>query len=216
MSNHGFPFDITWTAGDATGTFQFIAETSASGVAFESGTITDVAAASANAAGSSVNGTAVAAHKKVGGGSAVGTAGKDGNPSIANGGWVTYIGIPCGTKVTVTETNNVTGTTYTTTATETVGSGTATAVAFDASSTASRSADSKKATAEDGTTVVYAQAAAPAADSDVAIQYTNTLAVISPTGLVVRFAPYALILIAGIALFVIFAVRRRKHTEEDD
>ena len=50
--------------------------------------------------------------------------------------------------------------------------------------------------------------------ADQIITVTNTLAEISPTGYVSRFAPYALILIGGVALLVI-AMKRRKHTEED-
>ena len=47
-----------------------------------------------------------------------------------------------------------------------------------------------------------------------AITFNNNLQEISPTGVVTRFAPYALILIGGVALLVI-AMKRRKHTEED-
>ena len=210
MSSHKFPFDATWTAGTASGTFQFIVETSGTAQV----TKTDVAAAAANADGSSVNGTAVAAHMKVGGASAVGTADKDGSPLIANGATVKYIGIPAGTKVTVTETNDVTGTTYTTTATEKIGTGEAADVAFTGG-TASMSTDKKTATTAENKTVIYAQESAPAAGSDVEIQYTNTLALISPTGYVARFAPYALMLIGGIALLII-AKKHKKHPDEED
>ena len=43
----------------------------------------------------------------------------------------------------------------------------------------------------------------------------NTLADISPTGYISRFAPYALILIGGIVLMLI-AVKRKKHHDEED
>ena len=201
MNSHKFPFEAAWTAGTATGTFQFAVKESDAEVA-----------KTAQAAATSVGGTDVAANTlyKVGGANAVGTADKDGGPSIADGGTVKYIGIPTGTKVTVTETNNVTGTTYTTTAKD----GSAD-VGFSADSTATLSNDDKTATMPENATAAYAQEEAPAADTNVTIQYTNTLALISPTGYVVRYAPYGLMLIGGIALLIV-AKKHRKHTEEDE
>ena len=46
------------------------------------------------------------------------------------------------------------------------------------------------------------------------IIFNNNITEVSPTGYVSRFAPYALILIGGVALLVI-AMKKRKHTEED-
>lgn len=200
MNSHKFPFDAAWTAGGATGTFQFAVEESDAAVT-----------KTAQAAATSVGGTSVAANSlyKVGGASAVGTADKDGSPSIASGGTVKYIGIPTGTIAAVTETNDVTGTTYTTTV-EADG----TAAAFTGG-TADLSSDSKTASLADGMTAVYEQAAAPDADTNAEIQFTNTLSIISPTGYVVRFAPYALMLAGGIALLLV-AKKHRKHTEEDE
>jgi len=54
-------------------------------------------------------------------------------------------------------------------------------------------------------------------DSDVAAQtitFTNTMADVSETGVVLRFAPYALMLGAGVALFIILKVRKNKAVEE--
>lgn len=204
MASHKFPFDATWTAGDATGTFQFAVEiTETAEVNSENDTTT-----------TSVNGTTISTPLvKVGGKDAVGTADKDGTPKIANSGKVKYIGIPNGTKVTVTETNDVAGTTYATTATEKIGDGTAAPVAFTGGGTAALSTDSKTATTDYNETVIYAEASAPAADSNVEIQYTNTLSIISPTGVALRVAPYVLILFAGVALLLVS--RRRKAVVEE-
>lgn len=200
MNSHKFPFDVAWTADSATGTFQFAVEESNAAVT-----------KTAQAATTSVGGTDVAANTlyKVGDADAVGTADKDGSPSIANGGTVKYIGIPTGSTVAVTETNNVTGTTYATTAKDGEADVTLTG------NGATISTDGKTATMPQGATATYTQTEAPAADTNVAIQFTNTLSLISPTGYVVRFAPYALMLIGGIALLIV-AKKHRKHTEEDE
>lgn len=209
MNGHPFPFDATWTAGDATGTFQFIAETTEGTSA--SPTITTTA----QSATTTVNGTTVAANTllKVGSADAVSTDGKDGSPAIPTGATVKYIGIPNGTKVTVTETNDVTGTTYATTAKETVGTGSATDVVWTGG-TSAKSSDNKIATMSPNATTIYAQGSAPANGSNVAIQVTNALSIISPTGLAFRIAPYALMLAAGVSLIVLF-IKRKENDATD-
>lgn len=52
-------------------------------------------------------------------------------------------------------------------------------------------------------------------DGEDTIDFTNDLAEISPTGLVIRFAPYALILIGGIALLLI-SKKHKKHVDTDE
>ena len=47
------------------------------------------------------------------------------------------------------------------------------------------------------------------------VAFTNTLTMISPTGYVTRYAPYGLILIAGIALLIV-AKKHRKHGDEEE
>ena len=48
--------------------------------------------------------------------------------------------------------------------------------------------------------------------ADTAIEFTNKLNSISPTGVVLRFGPYLLMLGAGAALFFL-AMRRRKNED---
>lgn len=205
MLNNEFPFDVAFDNGDATGTFQLAAESTGNA------TVTTTS----NAAGTTVPGSAVAAGSllKSGAADALATAGKDGNPTIANGATVTYVGIPNGTTVTVTETNNVTGTTYSTTATQKVGDADAAAVEFDASSTGALSSDSKTVSVDNQETAVYAQAAATADDTDVTIAFTNTFAVISPTGVVVRYAPY-IIMIAAAGVLAVVAFKTKRKADE--
>ena len=200
MATHNFPFDVAFANEAATGTFQFITEYSSAAVT-----------TTAQAATTTVNGTTVAANtiNKVGGADAVITAAKDGTPAIANGGTVKYIGLPTGTTVTVTETNDVAGTTYKTTATLD-----GTAVEFDASSTGDLSSDNKMASIDPTDTAVYVQAAAPAADTNDAIQFTNELALISPTGVVVRYAPYLIMLGAAGALVIVLVKTKKKNGEQ--
>ena len=119
------------------------------------------------------------------------------NPTIADGASVTYTGIPMGTAVSIVEQNNVAGTTYAvTTAGADTNITTAEMVASGSSTT--------------GTISVTAQTAGNEANKTVAV--TNDMQLISPTGVVLRVAPYILMLAGGFVLLVLS--RKRKFREE--
>lgn len=110
---------------------------------------------------------------------------------VAKGGTVKYVGLPTGATFTVTETNDVTGTTYSVTH------------AIDGTSTEDGNKYTGGTATADVTTV--------AKDTAHTVAFINELVIISPTGVVMRVAPYALMLIGGIVLLVIS--RRRKAEE---
>lgn len=126
-------------------------------------------------------------------------------PQIASGGMITYVGIPCGTTVTIKEKNNVANTIY-----NSVSAGADTNAAGKAIAT---NVESNAAQVTCGQTVL--KAATENHTDAKQVKFTNTLLQISPTGIVLRVAPYLLMLAAGIALVVILVAKRRKHTDEE-
>ena len=140
---------------------------------------------------------------------------KDGNATQGTTvGDITFTGIPAGVDVDVYETNIVTGVTYTVETSVNGGAATTDNNVIAGSTPGSAVAqgaskadyESTKATVD--TTLITSVA------STQTVAITNTLLLISPTGLVLRFAPYALILLGGIALLFI-AMKRKGHKEED-
>lgn len=136
----------------------------------------------------------------------------DGLAKIANAGSIKYIGIPCGTTVTVYETNDVLGTTYEATLTvdETAGntkaiSGTSTPAAFAAYTEQAYNSLT-------GVVTTTADTIDNTANLHT-IAIANVFSVISPTGVTLRIAPYALMLFAGITLFIIS--RRRRNAAKE-
>ena len=134
---------------------------------------------------------------------------------IKDGASVKYIGIPNGTSVEVYETNDMTGVIYQVT---TALTGTATktdnSVSWDDKPTvAVAQAAEKEAFQSTKATITTT----PDVDDDnaYAVAVTNRLLTISPTGVSLRVAPYALMLCAGL-LLVFFSRRRKAKAESED
>ena len=115
--------------------------------------------------------------------------------TVKDGSVVAFKGIPAGGTVTVTETNNSPDV-YKVKAGEAADGATLLTEAPVLAGNTSNATTSKNLT------------------DKVQIYFTNTLDAISPTGYVSRFAPYALILVAGIALLIV--AKKRKPAKDDE
>ncbi len=103
--------------------------------------------------------------------------------------------IPVGASVSITESNN-------------------TADSYQVKAgTSANGADLLTEAIVNSSTVSNATTAVTLADKT-DIYFTNTLDTVSQTGVVLRFAPYAIMLGAGVALFIILKVRKNKAVEE--
>lgn len=131
------------------------------------------------------------------------------NLKLANGQTAIFTGIPVGTTATINEQNDVIGTVYTvSTSGGTTNQTTGLAVNWSTwtnAVTGWTTVTALQKTSNDNT---------EKADANMTVTFTNTLLQISPTGVVMRIAPYVLMLGAGVALFIVFAVKRRKNDEE--
>lgn len=145
------------------------------------------------------------------------STGVKGVVNIKSGGQVKYIGIPNGTAFEVYETNTATGVTYKVTTSLTASSSVTTTndnnVSWGNAPSSAAPQGSPKAAYQS-----TKASATPTANQDTDIDYTvaitNTLVNISPTGYISRYAPYALILVAGIVLLVI-ARKKKRHSDDE-
>ena len=136
---------------------------------------------------------------------------------IKDGASVKYIGIPNGTSVEVYETNDMTGVIYqvTTTLTPTgTAPSTDNSVSWDVKPTVAVAQAAEK-EAFQSTKATIATTADKDDDNAYAVAVTNRLLTISPTGVSLRVAPYALMLCAGL-LLVFFSRRRKAKAESED
>jgi hypothetical protein len=134
------------------------------------------------------------------------------NTALKHNEYITVFGLPYNATVKATETNN-TYDYYTPSATYTAGTD-------SADITSDLTLEEAFAPGKTAATVVYNDSKATTAKTlndaltDDVIAFTNTLKEISPTGYVTRYAPYALILMAGIAL--LFVAMKRKPAKDED
>lgn len=172
-ATHAFPFTVIFTNATVTNAVDISSSTTGTATGF-----TDPASA------------------------ALSTGTTKGIVSLKDSSSVKYIGIPNGTNVEVYETNDVAGVTYQVT-TSLDGANTVDKAVTDG--TAPTTAEAQPATKPAYQSTKATITPTVNVDDDVAhtIAVDNNLQLISPTGFVVRFAPYMLVLLGGILLIAI-------------
>ena len=120
---------------------------------------------------------------------------------IANGNSVTYTGIPCGTQVNVTETNDITTSAYKVT-TSGADTNITSAVLLNYNQTTEKTA-----------VVIDSTSVDTAATANFTVTFTNTLALISPTGVAMAILPFVILLGFGIGFMVLGTTKRKEEYE---
>lgn len=122
--------------------------------------------------------------------------GLESTANIAHGGTVKYIGIPCGIKVEVFEKNNVSTAAYTSECSGADAAVTSKVISYDeASNTAS------------------VECTADAEGTSKTVTFTNTLALISPTGVAMAILPFVILMAFGIGFMVVSTTKRKEEYE---
>lgn len=120
---------------------------------------------------------------------------------IANGNSVTYTGIPCGTQVNVTETNDLTTSAYKVT-TSGANTNITSAVLLNSNQTTEKTA-----------VVIDSTSVDTAATANFTVTFTNTLELISPTGVAMAILPFVILLGFGIGFMVLGTTKRKEEYE---
>jgi len=122
------------------------------------------------------------------------TEGLTSEPTIAHGASVTYTGIPCGTTVEIYEVNNVETAAYKSSSSGADTDAAEKVINYDVAS-------------EKASVICNANAAGETKE----VEFTNTLALISPTGVAMAILPFVILLGFGIGFMVISTTKRREE-----
>jgi hypothetical protein len=120
--------------------------------------------------------------------------GLESTANIAHGGTVKYIGIPCGTEVEVFETNNVSTAAYT-----------------SECSGADEAVDSKVISLNEASNTASVKCDKNVAGTSKTVTFTNTLALISPTGVALAVLPFVILLGFGVGFMVVSTTKRKEE-----
>ena len=116
-------------------------------------------------------------------------------PTIANGGTVKYVGIPCGTTVEVFETNNVQTSAY-----------------KAKCENADTAAAEKLINYNDNSNTASVTTTADQAGAVKTVTFVNTLELISPTGVALAILPFVILFTFGVG-FLVAGTAKRKEDE---
>lgn len=122
--------------------------------------------------------------------------GLESTANIAHGATVKYIGIPCGTTVDVFETNNVSTAAYT-----------------SKCENADTTAAEKVISLNEASNTASVECTADAEGTSKTVTFTNTLALISPTGVAMAVVPFVLLMAFGIGFMVVSTTKRKEEYE---